>query len=134
MTARQIEDRAVGVALAATVRLDRQCSHELNERDAVGFSNSLSALRLEQHVGTLNVPQPRYDSLALSLAVIPLVIFYLTFVTAPAALYIAVRYWNAPRSIVHRSKIRLVLAIIIASLQIVGWGIAIYFIVAKSHG
>jgi hypothetical protein len=90
--------------------------------------------RTKRKIKSLETERTLYDSLALSLAVIPLVIFYLTFVTAPAALYIAVRYWNAPRSIVHRSKIRLVLAIIIASLQIVGWGIAIYFIVAKSHG
>jgi len=43
--------------------------------------------------------------------------FYLTFITAPAALFIAIRYWKAPRSLVHRSQIRLVLAMIFASLQ-----------------
>jgi len=90
--------------------------------------------KTKRKIKSLETERTLYDSLALSLAVVPLVIFYLTFVTAPAALYIAVRYWNAPRSIVHRSKIRLVLAIIFASLQIVGWGIAIYFIVAKRHG
>jgi hypothetical protein len=42
-----------------------------------------------------------------------------------------IRYWNAPRSIVHRTKIRLVLAIILATLQIVGWGVGIYFIVSE---
>jgi hypothetical protein len=90
--------------------------------------------RTKRKIKSLETERTLYDSLALSLAIIPLLIFYLTFVTAPAALYIAVRYWNAPRSIVHRSKIRLVIAILLASLQIIGWGIAIYFIFAKTHG
>ena len=46
-----------------------------------------------------------YDGIALSLAILPLLIFYFTMVTAPMALYVAIRYWNAPRSIVHRTKI-----------------------------
>jgi hypothetical protein len=77
-----------------------------------------------------------YDGIALSAAVLPLLIFYFTVVTAPIALYIALRYWNAPRSIVHRTKIRLVMAIIVATLQIIGWGVGVYFLTAglKSHG
>ena len=62
-----------------------------------------------------------YDSIALGLAVVPLLLIYVTFLTAPIALYVAIRYWKAPRSIVHRSRIRLVLAMIFASLQIIGW-------------
>jgi hypothetical protein len=77
-----------------------------------------------------------YDGIALSLAILPLLIFYFTIITAPMALFIAIRYWNAPRSIVHGTRIKLVLAIILATLQIVGWGIGIYFITTafKSHG
>jgi len=77
-----------------------------------------------------------YDGIALSLALLPLLIFYFTIVTAPIALYIAIRYWNAPRSIVHRTRIRLVVAIILATLQIIGWGVAGYFLIAaiKPHG
>jgi hypothetical protein len=78
-----------------------------------------------------------YDSIALSLAILPMLIFYFTIITAPMALYIAIRYWNAPRSIVHRTKIRYVFAILIAGLQIIGWGLGIYFLtiaVTKHHG
>jgi hypothetical protein len=71
-----------------------------------------------------------YDAIALSVAVLPLLIFYFTIITAPIALYLALRYWNAPRSIVHRTKIRLVLAIVLATLQILGWGVGIYLLVA----
>ena len=56
-----------------------------------------------------------YDGIALGVATLPLLIFYFTIITAPIALYLAIRYWNAPRSIVHRTKIRLVLAILLAT-------------------
>src|SRR5947207_4967285 len=86
--------------------------------------------RTKRKIKSLENERTLYDSIALTLAIAPLVIFYLTFITAPAALFVAFRYWNAPRSIVHRSKIRLILAIIFASLQIFGWVVAIYFIFA----
>jgi hypothetical protein len=73
-----------------------------------------------------------WDSVALSLAVLPIVIFifwFLTIFTAPMALFIAIRYWNAPLSIVRRSRIRYVVAMIVATLQLAGWGIFIYFFV-----
>jgi len=75
-----------------------------------------------------------YDSIALGLAVVPLLIFYLTIFTAPMALYVAIRYWHAPRSIVHRTKVRLVFAIIFASLQLIGWLVAILFLAGAKHG
>src|SRR5438093_1377593 len=91
--------------------------------------------RKKRKIKSLENERTLYDSIALALSVLPLLIFYLTFITAPAALFVAFRYCNAPRSIVHRSRIRLVLAIIFASLQIVGWVVAIYFIAnrPKSH-
>lgn len=70
----------------------------------------------------------RYDSIAIALAVFPLLIFYITPLTAPIAIYIAIRYWNAPVSIVpRRHKVRYVSAIVIASLQIIGWAVGIYY-------
>ena len=77
-----------------------------------------------------------YDSIALSLAVLPLLIFYFTVITAPLALYIALRYWKAPLSIVRRTRVRFVVAIILVTLQIIGWGVGIYFLVRgmNSHG
>jgi len=74
-----------------------------------------------------------YDSIALGLAVAPLLLFYITFLTAPAALYVSIRYWKAPRSIVRRTNIRLILTVILASLQIVGWVVAIIMLTG-SHG
>jgi hypothetical protein len=65
-----------------------------------------------------------YDSIALSLAVYPMVIavfIYFTFITAPMALFVAIRHWKSPLSLVRRTRTRLVIAIILSSLQILGW-------------
>jgi hypothetical protein len=75
----------------------------------------------------------RYDSIALSLAVLPMLVvflFYITIITAPMSLYIAIRYWKAPLSIVHRNRIRFVIAILISAAQIAGWvivGLLIFY-------
>ncbi len=67
-----------------------------------------------------------YDSVALGLAVYPVLVFFVTCVTAPAAIYVAVRHWKSPSSIVGRTRIRHVLAIVLASAQIAGWGFALH--------
>src|SRR5579859_1730701 len=75
-----------------------------------------------------------YDSIAFALAVYPIALLfglYFTFITAPMAVYFAIRYWNAPRSIVHRTRWRLIAAAILGSLQIAGWGIIVYLLVTR---
>lgn len=78
-----------------------------------------------------------YDSAALGLAVMPVVIavfVYFTFITAPVALFIGIRHWNTPSSIVRRTKARYIAAIAIASLQIAGWIFVIgYFATRHSN-
>lgn len=76
-------------------------------------------------IKSLDNQRTLYDSIALSLAVYPLLIFYFTVITAPMALFVAIRYWKSPPSLVHRGKIRFVVAVILALLQIAGWGILI---------
>ena len=63
-----------------------------------------------------------YDSLALSLSLLPLLFFLITVVTAPLSIYIALRNWNKPGSLLPRSRFRFVCAIFCSSLQIIGWG------------
>lgn len=66
----------------------------------------------------------RYDDIAMLLAVVPLIFFCVTVFTAPAALFIAVRHWNSPGTVTPRGKWRFVAAIILSSLEMIGWGIA----------
>ncbi len=72
-------------------------------------------------VRNLQTSRVLYDDVALSLAVYPLLIWFATIMTAPIALYVAIRYWRAPSSLVPRTKTRFVIAIALAGLQIIGW-------------
>jgi hypothetical protein len=72
-----------------------------------------------------------YDSAALSVAILPILFWPLTVFTAPMAVFMGFRYWNAPSSIIPRTKIRLVLAIIIGLIQIVLWGWLIYYLATQ---
>ncbi len=69
----------------------------------------------------------QYDNLALALAVVPLlcVFWFATPVTAPAAVFIAIRYWKRPLSILPRSRWRYVLAVILALGELTGIGVFI---------
>jgi hypothetical protein len=66
-----------------------------------------------------------HDSMALGFAVISMIPYFFWF-AAPAAIYISIRRWNAPNSIVPRGKFRYVLAIIISVLVLLGWTAAFY--------
>jgi hypothetical protein len=59
-----------------------------------------------------------HDSIALSLAIIPMLFFWPVLLTAPLTLYWIVRYWRSPRSIVGRTRVRYYLAALIALAQI----------------
>jgi len=67
-----------------------------------------------------------YDSMVLFLAIFPMILFWPTILTAPIAIFLAIRYWNVPTSIIPRTKIRLIAAVVISGLQIIGWSAFIY--------
>ncbi len=62
-----------------------------------------------------------HDNIALSLAVLPMIIVWPTLITAPAAIFVALYYWKAPSSVLPRTHVRSILALLIATAQIVGW-------------
>jgi len=104
------------------------CDVELNGRhlcpaclDAGRKKGSLSEL---EHSRTL------YDGAALSLAIVPLVIpflgWMLTIATAPTAIVLAIMSWRKPGSILPRGRARAIIAIVLALIEIGGWGVLIY--------
>jgi hypothetical protein len=88
--------------------------------------------RTKGKIKSLDNQRTLYDNIALALAIYPLLIFYFTLVTAPMALFVAIRYWKSPQSILHRTKVRYVTAAVIALLQIGGWTI-LFIILATRH-
>ena len=62
-----------------------------------------------------------YDSIALMAAVAPLLLWPLTAISAPIALFVAVRYWRRPLGLSRRVRWRSALAILMAMGEIAGW-------------
>jgi hypothetical protein len=71
-----------------------------------------------------------YDSMALFIAFVPftMVLWFTTFLSAPIAIFLVFRYWNAPNSIIQRSKIRFIIALLLSCFQLVGWGAGGYYL------
>jgi hypothetical protein len=93
----------------------------------------LEAGRTKGKIKSLDNQRTLYDNIALALTIYPILIFYFTIITAPMALFIAIRYWKAPQSILHRTKIRFVAAIILSTLQIAGWTAFFFYISTRNH-
>ena len=83
-------------------------------------------------LSNLDANRPLHDNMALVLAIVPALLIWPTIFTAPMALYVAIRYWRAPSSILRRTKIRFYLAALIALLQIAAWvWLTLYLIYRK---
>ena len=77
-------------------------------------------------IKTLENHRTLYDSIALRVALYPIITFYLTLPGAIASIIIAIKYWNAPTSILPRSKIRFIFAILLSIVELASWGVGIW--------
>ena len=70
----------------------------------------------EPRVQALESRRTLYDSVALALSTWPvLLFFYPCLLTAPLALFVAIRHWNRPSSLIPRSKWRMLVAVILSA-------------------
>jgi hypothetical protein len=70
-----------------------------------------------------------YDTQALALSTLPALMFWPALVSAPWALFMVIRRWNAPSSIVPRTKIRFLLAALFALAEIAFLVFVIYMMI-----
>lgn len=70
-----------------------------------------------------------YDSAALILALLPVMMVWPTILTAPATIFLVIRFWKAPNSIVGRTKIRFTIAFTVALIEIGAWGFGLYHLI-----
>jgi hypothetical protein len=87
-------------------------------------TNCLLSGRDSQQLPSLEKERFLYDNLALALAAWPIIIFpfiLFTIITAPAAIYVVLRFWGSTHSLLPRTRYRFVLALLIALAELVGW-------------
>jgi hypothetical protein len=113
-----------------------QCGRFLCALCSVEFSGAVwcpecfEAGRTRKRIVNLENQRTLHDSIALALATWPVLLFYTSLVTAPAALFFSIIYWKRPSSIVRRHpKFRLVLAMIFSLVQIGLWITLIVFVI-----
>jgi hypothetical protein len=70
-----------------------------------------------------------YDTQALAMSTLPALMFWPALVSAPWALFMVFRRWNAPSSIVPRTKIRFLLAALFALAEIAFLVFVIYMMI-----
>ncbi|HLJ48491.1 MAG TPA: hypothetical protein VKU01_20895 [Bryobacteraceae bacterium] len=83
--------------------------------------NCIERRRNEGKMVNLERRRTLYDNMALVLATLPALMLWPSLICAPMSLFVSIRYWRAPSSIVPRTKVRFILAIVISLLEIAGW-------------
>ena len=83
--------------------------------------NCLSAGKRKGKITSLENVRTCYDRIALSLAILGIVFYFVSIILAPIALYISIRHWNSPGSLLGVSRRRFIIAIALASLELLAW-------------
>src|SRR5262249_33211796 len=106
--------------------LCRLCEIEIDARRLCPrcFESGVSTNKLESMVTSRTM----YDTIALALATVPAMLIWPAIVGAPFALFVAIRRWRAPGSIVPRTKVRFILAILLALAELGFVGFLIFAI------
>jgi hypothetical protein len=95
-------------------------------------ANCVEVAKEKGKIAAIENTRRLYDTLAVQLSLAGLLIFYFSPVTAPCAIYFAIKHWNTPSSIVRGpSKWRQVTAIVLSSLQLIGWVAVIGFFLTR---
>lgn len=91
----------------------------------------LEAGRRRQQLQTLETEHTRYDRIALALTTLALFFWPITLVTAPAALFLVIRYWNRRSKVLPGSRVAYVVAGLLAIAEMGGWTFLFYMMI---HG
>lgn len=128
------QKQAIGVCDGCGRLICALCSIELGTEHLC--PNCISSGKKKGKITTLEGNRTRYDSIAISLAVFGILFYMIAIFLAPAAIYISIRHWNSPGSLLGVSKKRFVIAIVLAVLELAVWFAlvaALIFHTGKSH-
>jgi len=94
------------------------CDIEFDQNNHVCASCLQSGAR-KKRIPNVDSEAICYDKIAFAVAAYPILIWFVTFITAPAAIFLSLRYWNTKS--MTGSKARFIFAIIFALVQIFLW-------------
>lgn len=105
------------------------CDLELDGRHLC--ASCLEAGARTKSIKNLENRRVLYDNLALDISILSMLFWFLSFITAPIVLYLVIRHWKSPSSIIPRTRIRFVAAFLIAGLQLTAWSWGLYALVSN---
>jgi len=101
---------------------------ELNIESRIVCPTCLEKLDQEKRVSTFTNEVTFRDAIALSLAVLPILFWPITIITAPLTLFYIWRHFKEPKQyVIPRKRWRFYLAGLIAGMQIAAWTILFIF-------
>ena len=105
---------------------------ELNIQDRIICPTCLDNLDKEKKVKTFTNRVTYWDSIVMSLAILPMLIWPFTFITAPLTLILIWKHFKDNRHhIIPRNRWRFYFAGLVAGTQIMGWAIFIAALVKR---
>jgi hypothetical protein len=93
------------------------------------FETGISAHKIQ----TAEPRRVMYDSVALALATFPFLLIWPALIAAPWSLFVVVTRWNAPSSVVPRTKIRFMIAVLFALAELGFIAVIIYLMIQGFH-
>lgn len=106
------------------------CDLELNGRHRCASCLQQERTSVQRSTGLFEPRRVLWDNVALSMAALPLLLFMFWFMTlfgAPATLFVVFRFWRRPLSVLPRTRVRFVIAFLLAVGEIIGWGTLAFF-------
>lgn len=92
----------------------------------------VSTGRSKGRLASLEPRRTMFDSLAFTLAVVGLLTGPGALLCGPAAVFIGIRSWKMRSSVIPRTKLRSILAIVLGLAGTVGWGWWLYTLFSKN--
>jgi len=105
------------------------CTVEFGQE--VWCPSCVSARAGRAQAANLETSRTLYDSITLMLPLGSILMWPLTFLAAPAALAIGIAKWNYPLSLVRRNRWRLLVGLLVALAEIVGWAWVIVYMLTR---
>jgi hypothetical protein len=81
----------------------------------------------------LETSRTLYDSIALTVPLMSLVMWPVTVITGPGAIVYSIVKWRAPLSLVRRNRWRFVIAILIGLAEVAGWLLLIVYVLFRAR-
>lgn len=100
------------------------CDVEFKDRHLC--TSCLETGKKKNRIKDLENHRTLYDSIALTLAIAPMLFLWPSILAAPVVLFLVIRYWKSPTSLVRRTKARMIAALVLGILEIIGWSFALY--------